>query len=415
MVVKRIFLIFSIVSLFSNMGVAQFNIDAFLASARNDLSLNPTQAKRDFLKENDFNGPWISRMEFRIGSQDANFSMDDYRLRITPGNPGELKANKRYFDKQVALLNTEYQDKLNDALIDRYVLILEHIFEFKKMRNLSKQLEINNQIIEMMSQSTSIYAMDIGDLIDAESDELDLKMDIENAKIFMDEVAYLMKGLYTFSGEIEWNEEELMDTEDILTLFAQFKNKPSGEFIDLVKLDQRNALAAERFNIEKSEALRNIGYFQAGYDVLRGNEPSEHFGYQIGVRIPIVNPDKPQLNRRKLDLMDDEALLDEKKEDHRKNLELAVLRMDHFAQQHKEIMTKLESISQQNILNLQSPGKSIKIADLIKLNEFHMDLMEKQNQVEKKIFKTYIEYLNLNGKLTEFPMRNYLSKNLSEF
>jgi len=415
MVVKRIFLIISIVSLFSNIGIAQFNIDAFLASSRNDLSLNPTQAKLDFLKENDFNGPWISRMEFRIGSQDANFRMDDYRLRITPGNPGEIKANKRYFDKQVALLNTEFQDKLNDALIDRYVLILEHIFEFKKMRNLSKQLEINNQIIEMMSQSTSIYAMDIGDLIDAESDELDLKMDIENAKIFMDEVAYLMKGLYAFSGEIVWNEEELMDTEDILTLFAQFKNKPSGEFIDLVKLDQRNALAAERFNIEKSEALRNIGYFQAGYDVLRGNEPSEHFGYQIGVRIPIVNPDKPQLNRRKLDLMDDEALLDEKKEDHRKNLELAVLRMDHFAQQHKEIMTKLESISQQNMLNLQSPGKSIKIADLIKLNEFHMDLMEKQNQVEKKIFKTYIEYLNLNGKLTEFPMRNYLSKNLSEF
>jgi hypothetical protein len=68
MVVKRIFLIISIVSLFSNIGIAQFNIDAFLASSRNDLSLNPTQAKLDFLKENDFNGPWISRMEFRIGS-----------------------------------------------------------------------------------------------------------------------------------------------------------------------------------------------------------------------------------------------------------------------------------------------------------------------------------------------------------
>ncbi len=415
MVFKHIFFILFSLSLLPNYSVAQFNMEAFLASARNDISLNPTQAKLDFLKENNFNGPWINRMEFRVGSGDLNWSLDDYRIRITPGNPGELKANKRYYDKQVAILNTEYQDVLNNALIDRYSLVLEHFFEHKKKVNLQKQLEINRQIIEMMSQSTGVYAMDIGDLIDAESDELDIKMGIENAQIFLDEVEYLMKGKYTFSENIIWNEEEFMGTDDILTLFSQFKGKPSGEYIDLVKLDQRNALEAERFNIEKSESLRNIGYFQAGYDANRGNETFEHFGYQIGVRIPIVNPDKPQLNRRKLALMDDEALLDEKKEDHKKDLELAVLRMDHFSQQHKEIIDKMESISTQNILNLQSPGKGIKMADLIKLNEFHMDLMEKKNQVEKKIFKTYIEYLNLNGKLTEFPMRNYLSKNLPEF
>ena len=72
-------------------------------------------------------------------------------------------------------------------------------------------------------------------------------------------------------------------------------------------MEQKNELAAQRFNIEKSESLNNIGYFQAEYDTERGDEPYDHFGYQIGIRIPIVNPDKPQLNRRKLALMDDEA------------------------------------------------------------------------------------------------------------
>jgi hypothetical protein len=255
----------------------------------------------------------------------------------------------------------------------------------------------------------------LGDLIDAESDELEITIDIEEAGILLDELEYLIKELYDFPGAISWDEVELMETEDILNLFAEFRANPGNEYIELIKLDQRNALEAERFNIEKSESLRNIGYFQAGYDVNRGNEPSEHFGYQIGVRIPIVNPDKPQLNRRKLALMGDEAKLDEERDAHRKNMELNVLRMDHFATQHSEIMSKLKSIEQENILNLQSPGKGVKISDLIKWNEFHRELLEKKNQVEKKIFKTYIEYLNLNGKLSEFPMRNYLSKNLTEF
>jgi hypothetical protein len=174
-------------------------------------------------------------------------------------------------------------------------------------------------------------------------------------------------------------------------------------------------LAAERFNIEKSETLRNIGYFQAEYDVDRGNEASEHFGYQIGIRIPIVNPDKPDLNRRKLALMDDEAVLEEKKDDYQRELKLAVLRMEHYAHQYNEINEKLTSLSKKNFLVLQSPGKSTKISDFIKLNEFHEDLMARKNSVQKKIYETYLRYLDLNGKLSEVPLRNYLSKDMTEF
>ena len=390
-------------------------MEDFLATAREDLALNPTQAKLDFLKENNFNGPWISRVEFRTRSNDANISQEDFRFRVTPGNPGELKANKRYYLKQVDLLNIEYQEDLDQALIRRYSIAIDHIFENQKKDNLQKQLAVNRQLIDIMSKGNGAYAMDMGDLIDTESDELDMKLSVEDTKMRIDEIEYLIREFYDFSGELNWSQVELIEVNDILNLFNEFKDKPSGQHINLVKMDQRNALAAERFNIEKSETLNNIGYFQAEYDTERGSEAFDHFGYQIGIRIPIVNPDKPQLNRRKLALMDDEALLEEKKDDFRKELELAVLRMDNYAVQYTEIGAKLEKISQQNFLTLQSPGKAIKISDLIKMNEFYIDLLDKKTTVEKKIYRTYIEYLDLNGKLTELPMRNYLSKNLSEF
>lgn len=396
-------------------GFAQFSLEEFLGSAREDISLDPAQAKIDFLKENNYNGPWISRVELRTRSNDANLSWEDYRFRLTPGNPAELKANKRYYQKEVELLNLEYKDLLNTALMERYFIALDHIFESNKKLNLEKQLAINRQLIEMINSSTGVYSMDLGDLIDTESNELDMSLNIESARIRIDEVEYLMKEHYDFSGEIDWSKSELLEVDDILNLFEEFKNLNTGEHINLVKMEQKNLLAAERYNIEKSESMRNIGYFQAEYDTERGDEAFDHFGYQIGIRIPIVNPDKPDLNRRKLATMDDHALLEEKRDNYRRKMELSVLRMDHLARKYWEIKGKLALLSGQNYLNFQRMDKAVKISDLIKMNEFHMDLLNKKNSIEKEIFENYLDYLNLSGKLAEPPLRNYLAKGMPEF
>ncbi len=393
----------------------QFNLEEFLATAREDISLNPTKAKLDFLEKNDYDGPWISRVELRTRSNDANLSQEDFRFRLTPSNPAELKANKRYYEKQVALLNTEYQDALNTALKQRYFIAIDHMFESFRKDNLEKQLKINRQLIEMINSGNGIYSMDMGDLVDAQSDELDLNLSIENAGIELDEIEYLMKEVYQFSGDIDWSGSELMEISDILNLFEEFKTRPSGQHINLVKLEQKNMLAAERYNIEKSESMRNIGYFQAEYDLERGNEVSEHLGYQIGIRIPIVNPDKPDLNRRKLETMDDAALLDERQDSYQRKMELSVLRMDRYASQYHEISEKLDLVGKQNLLSFQRQDKTVKVSDLIKMNEFHMELLDKKNDIEKKIFKNYLEYLDLCGLLGEGPLRNYLAKGLPEF
>jgi hypothetical protein len=390
-------------------------MEEFLSTARQDVSLSPTQAKIDFLKENNFNGPWISRVEFRTRSNDANLSQEDFRFRLTPGNPAELKAYKRYYDKQVTLLNTEYKDVLNSALKNRYAIAIDHMFESFKKSNLESRLLANKQIIEMINSGTGVYSLDIGDLIDAQSDELDMGLSIQNSKIRLRELEYVIKDHYSFSGDITWSEIELMEVTDILNLFEEFKKNTTGQHINLVKLEQKNQLDAERFNIEKSEILRNIGYFQAEYDTDRGNEPSRHFGYQIGIRIPIVNPDKPDLNRRKLATMDDAALLTERQEEYRRKMELSVLRMDSYAHQWHDITEKLELLRSQNLLNFQRMDKSVKVRDLLKINEFHIELLDKKNSIEKKIFENYLEYLDLCGLLTEMPLRNYLAKDLPEF
>ncbi len=393
----------------------QFNMEAFLATSRSDLTLKPVEAKMNFLKTNDFKGPWINRLEFRTGSDNLDFSLEDYRLRITPGNPAELKANNRYYDKQTALLNIEYQETLADAIKDRYMLLVDHYFECIKKETLEKQNGINRQLIDLMAKSTGEYTLDLGDLIDAQSDDLDMTLDIEDSKIYLDELEYTMKEWLPFDGPINWDTQNFMEIDGILKLFAEMRDQEIGQHIELAKIEQENSLAAERYNIEKSEALRNIGYLQADYVTDRGDVATEHFGYQIGVRIPIVNPDKPALNRRKLELMDDEAELKDEQDIYRKQMELAALRMEHYAIQYREIESKLESLSKQNLLNFQKPDENIKMSDLLKMNEYYLDLLNKKRSTGKNIFQNYLEYLDMSGKISEMPLKNYLSKNLSEF
>ena len=392
----------------------QFVLNDFLASAQTDQGLAPTQAKIDFLKQNNFNSPWISRVEFRTRSNDANFSQEDFRFRITPSNPAELKANKRYYHGQVALLDLEYQEELKDALTQRYAIALNHWFQTRKKNNLLKQLNNSHQLISMMQGGHGVYTMDMGDLIDAQATETKLKLEIEDTEVQLEELEYMMKQYYNYTGKIQWSQDSLLTVNDIINLFREMKGHINGSELKLVKMEQKNALAAERFKIEKSESLRNIGYFQAEYDTDRGKDASRHFGYQIGLRIPIVNPDKPDLNRRKLALMDDQAQLDKKKEDLNRQAGLAALNMEHLISKYNTIDTRVQALSQSNFVGLQKPGKSMKISDLNKINEFYNDLMAEKTSVEKKIYQTYINYLNLTDKLSETPLRNYLSKNMEE-
>lgn len=393
----------------------QFKLDEFLNSARQDATLEPTKAKLDFLQNNNFNGPWISRVEFRTRSNDANISQEDFRFRLTPANPAELKAWKRYYHNQMDLLNTEYKEMLNEALKLRYELAIDHMFESYKKEALESQLVKNRQIIELINSGNAAYELNLGDLIDAQSDELDISLDIQSAQIKLDEIDFYIKDLYNFSGTIDWSQAGLMKVEDILIFFDELKSNSSGRHISLIKIEQKHTLASERFNIEKSESLRNIGYFQAEYDTDRGNEPYRHFGYQIGLRIPIVNPDKPDLNRRKLETMGFAAELNAREDIYRRRIRLSETLMDRYAKQHHDISEKLSFATAQNLLQFQRQDKSIDIADLIKLNEFQMELIIKRNAIEKAIFKNYLEYLDLCGLITESPLKNYLSKNLTGF
>ena len=103
---------------------AQFNLNAYFTTARNDIEIDDIQKRLEYLDEFRINTPVINRVEFRTRARNLNFTQQEYRLRFTPTNPLEIIRNSEYQKLQINSLNNDLKFSLNTALKIRYQLII---------------------------------------------------------------------------------------------------------------------------------------------------------------------------------------------------------------------------------------------------------------------------------------------------
>ena len=97
--------------------LGQFTMEGYLANAISDEELQFVRTKQDFLNENKFNSPIIREVEFRARIRNFGNGFEDYRLRFSPLNPLEKKANKDYQKALYEQIATEYQLNLEEVLL----------------------------------------------------------------------------------------------------------------------------------------------------------------------------------------------------------------------------------------------------------------------------------------------------------
>ena len=170
-------------------------------------------------------------------------------------------------------------------------------------------------------------------------------------------------------------------------------------------------LDEQRIVVEKAEGRRNIGYIQAEYDRWSGNEFAKHFGVQIGVRLPITNADKPDLSRRKLNLIEDKADIVREKTVLDVQCELLKLDLDYLFSQNGLITGAIEN---DILLKLLRQDRNLKPKGLIEAQKSILKMKKYEKLIRWDIYKSFIDYLYYSGKLVDVPVRNYLSEKLEE-
>lgn len=408
--IRHFIIPFLVLSFFSGRITAQFNLNDFLNGARNDVLLYQNQEKSDFLSNNKFRTPYINRFELRLRSNDLNPSLEDYRLRINPTNPWEIIANKNYYKVQTEYLETEYQFFLNEALHKRYQAIIEYLKYIDYQSILEKEIAIKSDQYRIWEMQIVNPDFDISEYIELREDIYTNSYETIEINYQIERLSLKVNETFNYSGKIKDFNGEIITLDKIRSLIeTEYNGLSIDNNIMVIKENKANELSMQEYKVQKAEGRRNIGFIQAEYDPKRGDGFENYMGFQIGMRLPITNPDKPDQYRRKLDLIDDEANLKEDKKLMEFSQKLLFVDIEFLFRQYDNLQ---EEIRNNNIRKLLQLYTDLSPADLLKAQSALTKLQKIEHDLKWQIYKSYIELMFIQGNLAVYPLKNMLSEDL---
>lgn len=403
-------LLFGVI-LFLNSGtsIAQIDLNVLLAGANRDDALKLYQAQIDFLGEEKLSSPWIHRVEFRTRTNDFNLSQEDFRFRIAPTNPAEIRANKDYFRAQQELTDTRYQLALNEALVDRYETFVTWVYLWNYKASVEQEILIVEDILLIYRSSVNSLQFDYEDYLEKEKDKTLLELKLRNIDHEIENEKFRIREVFKYSGNIN-PETEMISIQSIRNIMEENAIISDSSHLKLLETEQELALANIDYKVDKAKNRRNIGYIQAEFDSERGDIFEEHMGFQVGIRLPITNPDRPDDKRTRLDLIDDQ--FDSQLEGQWLKIKRAQAEanMNYLMETQRFLHSKIE-VFNESIQQTQSFSDNPMV--LLKNMENKNQLQLKLIEIESEIYFTYLNLLDLFGVLPQLPLRNYLSEGLN--
>lgn len=379
-------------------GLSQFSPEQYLSAAVTEIELQQVRNEQAFVDNHSMSSPFLRTVEVRLRTNDTEIGPEDFRLRLSPLNPFEIRANRQHRSILQDQLRTQYSAELNAVFARRYRLLIDHY----TLREIEKEIVRSGEIY------TSLLGVNrnekLADILKLDKAVLESRINLEEVRSSIREVEYLIQQGSGFSGQIDWDDHPLVSVAELQSVIDS--DKEEEESIYIASARQRLAVDESRLNVEKAESFQNIGFLQAEYDTDRGNEFNEHMGFQLGIRLPIVNPDKPDLERRELDLINSQTQLEEAKQEAQIESFSARNKLEGLIRQYQLVTDKLDNLQQLD---------PVETGDIIEAEEYRLSLESTRTSIYSKILGAYISALEYEGRLFQEPFTNYLSSGLTSF
>ena len=375
-----------------------------LSSQFSENELSVLDARKDFLEENKFNSPWFRELDFRVRSNDTEVDLEDYRLRLGLLNPKEIKANRKYYQLLLDQQSLERKKLINDILLRRYELLIEHFY-------LSNTLTINAGYVLELQQLRDLVINETSDIAEVVDLEMEItKLELRNTNLRQQsEIVQLGLGIAE-NQLLKWNNDDVVNPLDVNNIISlnTGDNRPLG----VLEVEQELEREETILSIKKAEAFSNLGYLQAEYDSDRGNDFERHFGFQIGIQIPVFNRDRPNIQRRQLEIVEDRAKLEMIKQEELVRFSEYKSNIKHLADQYTVVEKSFSKLDTLKALTAQN-GATIKSYSA--LAEYDYFLLSRGITLQSNLLRQYVQLLHLQGILSDEPYVNYLSSGLENF
>ncbi len=393
------------------------SVGAFLATAEKDVSVEAQNEKVDFLEGSSKMMPVIDDIEIRIRNEGFYFDRQRYSLRVEPRGIGETKAGRELYRANVNF-NQQRKDLLvTRALNDRYSLVVELLEKECRLKLHKELVVLYEDKLKVLQQKSGNIKFDITDLIAAEDRLTRLKFEgIERER----SIKQLKKKIALYLGV---DTLTAFDTTGFITVDfisdwvtnTDFSLDTNNVYLKYDRVDFQQSMS--RLNLEEAEGRRYVSFFEFSYDHDRmleeleekTPERNEAYSMEIGIRIPYINSDRHDINRRKLSYLSDKEDYMELKRDLERRMQKDVGDIKVLVSQYYFLKARGDDVNAESSLKKFMEMEGVDPLILLEIKESILENEEDKMQIEFDILRNYIRVLDVTGMLPKKPLRNYLS------
>ncbi len=396
-------------------------IGTFLLTADKDYAVAEQEKKVSFLEGSSKNMPVIDDIEIRIRNQAFRFDGQRYSLRVEPRGFGETRSSRNLYRQRVNYNKQRREVLYNRALKNRYDMIIDLLFRESMLQFHKDMTVLYEDKIKVLRKQLGSENFNLTDIIKAEDKLTQLKFEnIERER----SVNRLKKeiGLY-----LETEETVKFDTAGLLTVEDINKAVENTEFmLDTnnvnLKYDRLNfQLAESRYKMEVSESRRYVPFFEFGYDhgerleELAEKEDGDEYDLKrafimnLGIRIPYINTDRQDINRRKLEYLTDRENYLELKKELAERMKKDIEDIKLLVSQYTFLAARESDVNAESSLKKYLKMDGVDPLILLSIRQSILENDIKKEKIRFDIYRNYIRVIDVNGQLSHKPLKNYLS------
>lgn len=392
---------------------AQVTIGEFVKSANEDPEVKTFAEQSRYLEQRTYRLPFLQRLEFRTQNRELLRNQQEYALRITPSNPWEVRNNNRYFEAYRNSLGFEKEFLLKTALYDRYCKAISLLY-LTELGN-KKQLLIEskaNQISILEKQMGSSF-FDADQYVDLQLEKLDEEGELEEVQFLTTDERFSITRIYqsAFNKSINWKFEDVISAARIKSVTDSLSSIAIQSRL-IAYQRQKIELADREYSLEKANL--NVGFLQAEFDNRRVEQNRTPINISGGITIPIFNPNKGDMTKRKLEAIDATFDLEEAQAEDKIDKMILQERINFYYERYSRLQEKITALKKDDVPATLQTLKGGDPAVRLKFSESIVKLEIILAKIRRDMLYAYIDFLSTSDFLQQNPMRNFLSPNLEE-
>ncbi len=392
---------------------AQVSMEDFLYAALEEPALKTFSNQDNFLNTKPYRLAPIQKLEFRTESNQLDPERQDFALRLNPANPWEVKRTHEYFKTYQELLQLDRDRLLKESLLARYEVIIGWLY-YQEVSLLKEEdkLNIEKLLSILEGQRYSTY-FDAGDYVKLKLDQVEKVIELEEARFEIDNQRRRVEGFYEKAKlkTIDWQVAQIISLENLEALVdSLFQQQVGGG--EVAYREKQRDLANTEMLLEKSNI--NVGFLQTQYQNFRIEQGRKPWSISMGVTIPVFNPNKGDMTKRKLEFIEAEGDRDQAKSDQQTGRELMRAKIKSLLKRHSEINTMMNDLSVGTLATTLQRINDSNPTAVVQLQSNLIKLKTMAARLRQEVLLSYLEFLSYSEVLQQRPLINYLSANLSE-